>query len=74
MASTVKRTTMNLDAALVREVAAILGTRQATETVHEAMRSVIARERRRRLASRDFEDLTAAAIEKMRRPAGRTTG
>ena len=47
------------------------GTRRTTDTVHEALRDVVARARRARLAERDFEDLTPEALEAMRRPAGR---
>lgn len=72
--SLVKRTSMNLDLALVHEAAAVLGTKQATQTVHEAMRQVVARGHRRRLAAREFPDLTPEAIDAMRRPKGRTAG
>lgn len=63
---------MNLDFALVERARAILDTRQTTETVHQALREVVAQDRRRRLAEREFADLTPEAIEKMRRPEGRT--
>jgi Arc/MetJ family transcription regulator len=59
---------MNLDFALVSEAAAVLGTEQTTETVHTAMRDVVARARRRRLAARDLPDLTPEAVEEMRQP------
>jgi Arc/MetJ family transcription regulator len=59
---------MNLDFALVSEAAAVLGTEQTTETVHAAMRDVVARARRRRLAARDLPDLTPEAVEEMRQP------
>ena len=68
----VKRTNINLDMDLVHEAAHELGTRRTTDTVHQALREVIARARRARLAERDFEDLTPDALEAMRRPAGRT--
>jgi Arc/MetJ family transcription regulator len=67
----VKRTNINLDMDLVEQSAHYLGTRQTTETVHEALRDVVARARRGRLAQRDFADLTPDALEQMRRPPGR---
>jgi Arc/MetJ family transcription regulator len=69
----VKRTNINLDMDLVHEAAHELGTQRTTDTVHQALREVIARARRARLAQRDFEDLTPDALEAMRRPAGRMT-
>ena len=63
---------MYLDYELVDAAAAALGTAQTTETVHEAMRDVVARSKRRRLASRDLPDLTPHAVEEMRR--SRTRG
>ena len=68
----VKRTNINLDMDLVQQAAHALGTRRTTDTVHEALRDVIARARRTRLAQRDFEDLTPESLEAMRRPSGRT--
>jgi Arc/MetJ family transcription regulator len=68
----VRRTNINLDMDLVERAASELGTRRTTDTVHQALREVVARARRKRLAERDFEDLTPAAVEQMRRPAGRT--
>ena len=69
----VKRTNINLDMDLVHKAADELGTHRTTDTVHQALREVIARARRRRLAERDFEDLTPDALEAMRRPVGRAT-
>jgi Arc/MetJ family transcription regulator len=69
----VRRTNINLDMDLVDEAARELGTRRTTDTGHEALREVVARARRARLAHRDFEDLTPEALDAMRRPAGRTT-
>ena len=46
----------------------MLGTEQTTETVHAAMRDVVARAKRRRLAARDLPDLTPEAVEEMRKP------
>ncbi len=71
-AGVTKRTNINLDMDLVAQAARELGTRRATETVHEALRDVVARARRARLAERDFEDITPEALDAMRRPAGRT--
>lgn len=67
----VKRTNINLDMDLVQQAARELGTERTTDTVHQALRDVIARGRRARLAQRDFEDLTPEALEAIRRPAGR---
>ncbi len=68
----VRRTNINLDMDLVDRAAVELGTRRTTDTVHEALRDVVARALRTRLAQRSFEGLTPDAIEDMRRPAGRT--
>ena len=64
----IKRTKINLDRELVEAAAAVLGTAQTTETVHAALRDVVERGARKRLAERDFADLTPAAVEEMRRP------
>jgi Arc/MetJ family transcription regulator len=71
-ASVIKRTNINLDLDLVEQAAHELGTRRTTDTVHEALRDVVARARRVRLARRDFADLTPDALEQMRRPTGRS--
>jgi Arc/MetJ family transcription regulator len=68
----VKRTNINLAMDLVEQAAHELGTQRTTDTVHEALRDVIARARRARLAQRDFEDVTPESLEVMRRSAGRT--
>jgi Arc/MetJ family transcription regulator len=67
----VRRTNINLDMDLVEQAARELGTRRTTDTVHEALRDVVARGRRARLAQRDFEDLTPESLEALRRPVGR---
>ena len=67
----VRRTNINLDMDLVEQAAHELGTQRTTDTVHQALRDVVARARRARLAQRDFEDLTPGLPEAMRRPAGR---
>ena len=66
-AAVVKRTNINLDMDLVQQAAQELGTRRTTDTVHEALRDVIARAQRTRLAQRDFEDLTPESLEALRR-------
>jgi Arc/MetJ family transcription regulator len=63
----VRRTNINLDMDLVEQAAAELGTRRTTDTVHEALRDVVQRARRTRLAERDFDDLTPEAVAEMRR-------
>lgn len=72
LADVVKRTNINLDMDLVKQAAHELGTQRTTDTVHEALRDVIARARRARLAQRDFEDVTPQSLEAMRRSARRT--
>jgi len=67
----IKRTNINLDMDLVKQAAHELGTERTTDTVHEALRGVVARARRARLAERGFEDLTPDALDAVRRPAGR---
>ena len=63
----IKRTNINLDTQLVEEAAALLGTNRISDTVHAAMRDVVAREHRRRLAARDlFEDMDTPAFDAMR--------
>ena len=65
-----KHTTLDLDEDLLRDAAVALGTRRTTETVHAALRDVVARRRRVILAAHDFADLPPEALEAMR--AGRT--
>lgn len=66
----VKRTNINLDMDLVEQAGRALGTQRTTDTVHGALRDVVARSRRVRLAQRDFDDLTPDALAAMRRAAG----
>ena len=67
--SVVKRTNINLDTQLVTDAAAVLGTARISDTVHAAMRDVVARERRRRLAERDlFGGIRPEEFDAMRRP------
>jgi Arc/MetJ family transcription regulator len=68
---TIRRTNINLDSELVRAAAAVLGTVQTTETVHAALRDVVDRAARRRLADREFPDLTPEALDEIRRPRRR---
>jgi Arc/MetJ family transcription regulator len=58
---------MYLDFDLVEATAATLGTARTTDTVHEAMRDVVARSKRNSLARRDLPDLTPEAVEEMRK-------
>jgi Arc/MetJ family transcription regulator len=64
---TTKRTNINLDKGLVEAAAQVLGTAQTTETVHAALRDVVSRAARQRLAGRDFEALTPSALAEVRR-------
>lgn len=68
----IRRTNINLDTELVQEAAAVLGTVQTTETVHAALREVVQRAARQRLAQRDLADLTPETLDEIRRP--RTAG
>lgn len=56
-------TTLDLDRSLLDEAAKVLGTTRTTETVHAALRDVINRQRRARLARRDFSNLDALLPE-----------
>ncbi len=69
----VRRTNINLDMELVDQAAVELGTRRTTDTVHGALREVVARAHRAKLAQRDFEDLTPDAVDGMRHRANSTT-
>jgi Arc/MetJ family transcription regulator len=64
----IRRTNINLNTELVDAAAAVLGTSRTTDTVHAALRAVIDRAARERLAQRDFADLTPALLEQVRRP------
>ena len=50
-------TTLDLDRDLLDRAAEALGTRRTTETVHAALRDVVARRQRAWLARRDFSEL-----------------
>lgn len=62
-----KRTNMNVEMDLVAEAAEILGTKNTTETVHRALREVVALQRRRELAADDMPWLTTESLEALRR-------
>lgn len=64
----IRRTNINLDMELVDAAAAVLGTERTTDTVHAALRTVIAQAARERLAKRDFDDLKPDVLEQLRRP------
>jgi Arc/MetJ family transcription regulator len=61
-----KRTNINLESDLVDAAAQILGTSRTTDTVHAALRAVVERDARTRLAQRDFPGLTAEVLDQMR--------
>ena len=52
-------TTLDLDRDLLAKAAAALGTTRTTQTVHAALREVVARRQRRWLAERDYAELDA---------------
>jgi Arc/MetJ family transcription regulator len=56
-------TTLDLDRELLRDAADALGTKRTTDTVHAALREVVARRRRAWLARRDFSELEARLPE-----------
>jgi uncharacterized protein (DUF1778 family) len=71
-------TTLDLDRDLLRDAAEALGTTRTTDTVHAALRDVVARRRRAWLARRDFSELEAALsdlrrarVEAVERPGER---
>jgi uncharacterized protein (DUF1778 family) len=56
-------TTLDLDRDLLRDAAEALGTSRTTETIHAALREVVARRRRAWIARRDFSQLEARLPE-----------
>ena len=64
----VKHTTLNLDVELLDKAREALGTKQVTETVHRALEEVVLARRRAWLAAHDFDELTPAALDRMRKP------
>ena len=63
-----RRTTMNLDVELVRQARDVLGTRTATETVHEALEAVVRRKQLRSLSEWDLGGLTLEELRELRAP------
>ena len=51
----IKRTSINLDMALVDEARDVLGTRATTETVNRALEEVVRQDKLRRLAGMVFD-------------------
>jgi len=66
-------TTLDLDRDLLERAAEALGTRRTTDTVHAALRDVVARRQRAWLARRDFSELEARLSE-VRAPRENATG
>ena len=56
-------TTLDLDRELLHDAAEALGTTRTTDTVHAALREVVARRQRAWLARRDFSELEARLPE-----------
>lgn len=63
----VKRTTINLDSELVAEAREVLHTRNTTDTVHDALRDVVRRERLKRLGEWDLGGKTPEDLKELRR-------
>jgi Arc/MetJ family transcription regulator len=63
----VRRTTINLDSDLVAEAREVLKTRNTTDTVHDALRDVVRRERLKRLGEWDLGGMTLEDLKEMRR-------
>ena len=63
----VRRTTINLDSELVADAREVLKTRNTTDTVHDALRDVVRRDRLQRLTEWELEGLTLEGIKEMRR-------
>jgi Arc/MetJ family transcription regulator len=61
-----RHTTIDLDAGLVEEAKAVLGTRRTTETIHAALREVVRARQRRRLLELDV-DLAPEDLVQIRR-------
>jgi Arc/MetJ family transcription regulator len=68
----VRRTTINLDSELVADAREVLKTKNTTDTVHDALRDVIRRDRLRRLGEWDLGGLTLEDLKEMRRPRTET--
>jgi len=69
-----KRTSLNLDFALVDEAKEVLETKETTETIHKALKEVVRNEPLRRLSRRRFdfsnEDLDALRTSRSEKAAG----
>ena len=65
-------TTLDLDRDLLDRAAEALGTRRTTDTVHAALREVVARRQRAWLARRDFSELEER-LPALRAPRGPAT-
>jgi Arc/MetJ family transcription regulator len=63
----VRRTTINLDSELVADAREVLKTRNTTDTVHDALREVVRRERLKRLGEWDLGGMTLEDLKEMRR-------
>jgi len=64
---TVRRTTINLDLQLVADAREVLHTRNTTDTVHDALRDVVRRERLKRLGEWDLGGKTLEDLKELRR-------
>lgn len=62
----VKRTSLNLDLDLVGKAREVLGSNGTTDTVHRALEEVVRQEKLRRLAKRDFSELTPEKLRELR--------
>jgi uncharacterized protein (DUF1778 family) len=60
-------TTLDLDRDLLEQAAEALGTSRTTDTIHAALRDVVARARRTQLVQRDFSNL-GELLPEMRAP------
>jgi Arc/MetJ family transcription regulator len=63
----VRRTTINLDSELVADAREVLKTKNTTDTVHDALRDVIRRDRLRRLGEWDLGGKTLEDLQELRR-------
>lgn len=62
-----RHTTLNLDVELVERAQHVLGTTQATETIHRALQEIVNQDKRRRLLEMGIGELTPQRLEEMRR-------
>ena len=62
--------TLNLDLALAREAAEVLGTEGITDTVHAALRAVVKQHKLERLLEYEISGLTPEPLERARRARG----